>query len=138
MQMNQSFSIDELVENLGRTVRSAVELVAKTSPLDIKTVESAVETGLDRIKDRLADDFELVRKTEYGANVELLELLKKQVDLLEERIEDLEKRRKVWAFGPTPANLQNTGHKKGLREEAFPVFLVLRVQRESTRIMNSI
>ena len=93
--MNKSFSIDELVENLGTTVRSAVELVAKTSPLDIKTVESAVETGLDRIKDRLADDFELVRKTEYGANVELLELLKKQVDLLEERIEDLEKRRKV-------------------------------------------
>ena len=93
--MSQSFSINELVENLGRTVRSAVELIAKTSPLDIKTVESAVETGLDRIKDRRADDFEFVRKTEYGANVELLELLKKQVDLLEERIEDLEKRRKV-------------------------------------------
>ena len=93
--MSQSFSINELIDNLGRTVRSAVELVAKTSPLDIRVVESAVETGLDKIKDRLADDFELVRKTEYGANVELLELLKKQVDLLEERIEELEKRREV-------------------------------------------
>ena len=29
--MNQSFSIDELLDTLGRTVRSAVELVAKNS-----------------------------------------------------------------------------------------------------------
>ena len=89
--MNQSFSIDELVDTLGRAVRSAVELVAKTSPLDIRTVETAVESGLGKIKDRLANDFELVKKTEYETNVELLEVLKKQVDKLEERIAELEK-----------------------------------------------
>ena len=89
--MNQSFSIDELVDTLGRTVRSAVELVAKNSPLDIRIVETAVESGLDKIRDRLASDFELVKKTEYETNVELLEVLKKQVDKLEERIAELEK-----------------------------------------------
>ena len=89
--MNQSFSIEELVDTLGRAVRSAVELVEKTSPLDIKMVETAVESGLGKIKDRLADDFELVKKTEYETNVELLEVLKKQVDALEKRIAELEK-----------------------------------------------
>ena len=89
--MNQSLSIDELVDIIGRSARSAVELVAKTSPLDIRTVETAVESGLGKIKDRLANDFELVRKTEYETNVELLEVLKKQVDKLEERIAELEK-----------------------------------------------
>jgi len=89
--MNQSFSIDELVDTLGKTVRSAVELVAKNSPLDIREVETAVESGLDKIRDRLASDFELVKKTEYETNVELLEVLKKQVDKLEERIAELEK-----------------------------------------------
>ena len=91
MAMNQSFSIDELVDTLGRAMRSAVELVAKTSPLDIRTVEAAVESGLGKIKDRLANDFELVQKTEYETNVELLEVLKKQVGELEERISELEK-----------------------------------------------
>ena len=89
--MNQSFSIDELVDTLGRTVRLAVELVAKNSPLDIRTVETAVDSSLDKIRDRLASDFELVKKTEYETNVELLEVLKKQVDKLEERIAELEK-----------------------------------------------
>ena len=89
--MNQSFSIDELVDTLGRTVRSALELVAKNSPLDIRTVETTVESGLDKIRDRLASDFELVKKTEYETNVELLEVLKKHVDKLEERIAELEK-----------------------------------------------
>ena len=89
--MNQSFSIDELVDTLGRTVRLAVELVAKNSPLDIRTVETAVDSSLDKIRDRLASDFELVKKTEYETNVELLEVLKKHVDKLEERIAELEK-----------------------------------------------
>ena len=89
--MNQSFSIDELVDMIGRSARSAVELVAKTSPFDIRTVEKAVESGLGEIKNRLANDFELVKKTEYETNVELLEVLKKQVDELEERISELEK-----------------------------------------------
>ena len=89
--MNQSFSIDELIDNIGRTARSAVELVAKTSPLDIRTVETAVESGVSKVKDRLANDFELVKKTEYETNVELLEVLKKQVGALEERIAELEK-----------------------------------------------
>ena len=89
--MSQSFSIDELVDSLGKSVRSAVELVAKTSPLDIRTVEKAVEGGLGKIKDRLASDFELVKKAEYETNVELLRVLKKQVDELEERIAELEK-----------------------------------------------
>ena len=89
--MNQSFSIDELMDTLGRTVRLAVELVAKNSPLDIRTVETAVDSSLDKIRDRLASDFELVKKTEYETNVELLEVLKKQVDKLEERIAELEK-----------------------------------------------
>jgi BMFP domain-containing protein YqiC len=91
MTMNQSFSNDELVDNLGRAVRSAVELVAKTSPLDIRTVEAAVESGLGKIKDRLANDFELVKKTEYETNVQLLKMLKKQVSELEKRISELEK-----------------------------------------------
>ena len=89
--MNQSLSIDELVDIIGRSARSAVELVAKTSPLDIRTVETAVESGIGKIKDRLANDFELVKKTEYETNVELLEVLKKQVDELEARIAELEK-----------------------------------------------
>ena len=89
--MNRSLSIDELVDIIGRSARSAVELVAKTSPLDIRTVETAVESGLGKIKDRLANDFELVQKTEYETNVELLEVLKKQVGELEERISELEK-----------------------------------------------
>ena len=89
--MNQSLSIDELVDIIGRSARSAVELVAKISPLDIRTVETAVESGLGKIKDRLANDFELVQKTEYETNVELLEVLKKQVGELEERISELEK-----------------------------------------------
>ena len=89
--MNQSFSIDELVDIIGRSARSAVELIAKTSPLDIRTVETAVESGLGKIKDRIANDFELVQKTEYETNVELLEVLKKQVGELEERISELEK-----------------------------------------------
>ena len=93
--MNQSFSIDELVDNIGRAARSAVELVAKTSPLDIRTVETAVESGLAKIRDRLASDFELVKKTEYETNVELLEVLKKQVDALEQRIAELEKEPKT-------------------------------------------
>ena len=89
--MNQSFSIDELVDNIGRTARSAVELVAKTSPLDIRTVETALERGLGKIKDRLTNDFELVQKTEYETNVELLKVLTKEVEALEERIAELEK-----------------------------------------------
>jgi BMFP domain-containing protein YqiC len=89
--MNQSFSIDELVDNIARTARSAVELIGKTSPLDIRTAETAVEIGLTKMKDRLASDFELVKKTEYEANIELLAVLKKQVDALEERIAELEK-----------------------------------------------
>ena len=88
--MNQPFSVNELIDNLGKTVQSTIELVAKTSPLDIRTVEMAVESGLDKIKDRLASDFELVKKTEYETNVELLNVLKKQVDALEERITELE------------------------------------------------
>ena len=90
-EMNQPFSVNELIDNLGKTVQSTIELVAKTSPLDIRTVEMAVESGLDKIKDRLASDFELVKKTEYETNVELLDVLKKQVDALEERIAELEK-----------------------------------------------
>ena len=89
--MNQPFSVNELIDSLGKTVRSTIELVSKTSPLDIRTVETAVESGLDKIRDRLASDFELVKKTEYETNVELLEVLKKQVDALEERIAELEK-----------------------------------------------
>ena len=88
--MNQSFSIDELVDIIVRSARSAVELVAKTSPLDIRTVETAVESGLDKIRDKLASDFELVKKPEYETNVELLKMLKKQVGELEERIAKLE------------------------------------------------
>ena len=93
--MNQLFSVNELIDGLGKTVQSAVELVAKTSPLDIRTVETAVESGLDKIRDRLASDFELVKKTEYETNVELLEVLKKQVDALEERLAQLEKESKT-------------------------------------------
>ena len=89
--MNQPFSVNELIDSLGKTVRSTIELVSKTSPLDIRTVETAVESGLDKMRDRLASDFELVKKTEYETNVELLEVLKKQVDALEERIAELEK-----------------------------------------------
>ena len=89
--MNQPFSLNELIDSLGKTVRSTLELVAKTSPLDIRTVETAVESGLDKIRDRLASDFELVKKTDYETNVELLEVLKKQVDALEERLAQLEK-----------------------------------------------
>ena len=93
--MNQPFSVNELIDGLGKTVRSTIELVAKTSPLDIRTVETAVESGLDKIRDRLASDFELVKKTEYETNVELLEVLKKQVDALEERLAQLEKESKT-------------------------------------------
>ena len=89
--MNQPFSVSELIDSLGKTVRSTLELVAKTSPLDIRTVETAVESGLDKIRDRLASDFELVKKTDYETNVELLKVLKKQVDALEERLAQLEK-----------------------------------------------
>ncbi len=89
--MNQPFSVNELIDSLGKTVRSTIELVSKTSPLDIRTVETAVESGLDKMRDRLASDFELVKKTEYETNVELLEVLRKQVDALEERISELEK-----------------------------------------------
>ena len=89
--MNQPFSVNELIDSLGKTVRSTIELVSKTSPLDIRTVETAVESGLDKMRDRLASDFELVKKTEYETNVELLALLRKQVDALEERIAELEK-----------------------------------------------
>ena len=89
--MNQPFSVNELIDSLGKTVRSTLELVAKTSPLDIRTVETAVESGLDKIRDRLASDFELVKKTDYETNVELLKVLKKQVDALEERLAQLEK-----------------------------------------------
>ena len=89
--MNQPFSVNELIDSLGKTVRSTLELVAKTSPLDIRTVETAVESGIDKIRDRLASDFELVKKTDYETNVELLEVLKKQVDALEERLAQLEK-----------------------------------------------
>ena len=89
--MNQPFSVNELIDGLGKTVQSTIELVAKTSPLDIRTIETAIESGLDKIKDRLANDFELVKKTEYVTNAELLEMLKKQVDELEERIAELEK-----------------------------------------------
>ena len=93
--MNQPFSVNELIDSLGKTVRSTLELVAKTSPLDIRTVETAVESGLDKIRDRLASDFELVKKTDYETNVELLEVLKKQVDALEERLAQLEKESKT-------------------------------------------
>ena len=89
--MNQPFSVNELLDSLGKTVQSTIELVSKTSPLDIRTVETAVENGLDKMRDRLASDFELVKKTEYETNVELLALLRKQVDALEERIAELEK-----------------------------------------------
>ena len=89
--MNQSFSVNELIDRLGKSVQSTIKIVGKTSPLDIRTVEMAVESGLSKIKDRLASDFELVKKTEYEASVELMGLLKKQVDVLEERIADLEK-----------------------------------------------
>ena len=88
--MNRPFSINELIDNLGKAVQSTIELVSKTSPLDIRTVETAVESGLGKIKDRLAGDFELVKKTEYEANIELLAVLKKQVDALEKRIAELE------------------------------------------------
>ena len=93
--MNQPFSVNELIDGLGKTVQSAIELVAKTSPLDIRTVETAVESGLDKIRDKLASDFELVKKTEYETNVELLKVLKKQVDALEERLAQLEKESKT-------------------------------------------
>ena len=89
--MNQSFSVNELIDSLGKTVQSTIELVAKTSPLDIRAVETAVASGLDKIRDRLASDFELVKKAEYETNVELLEVLKKQVEKLEARIAELEK-----------------------------------------------
>ena len=93
--MNQPFSVNELIDSLGKTVQSTLELVAKTSPLDIRTVETAVESGLDKIRDRLASDFELVKKTEYETNVELLEMLEKQVDALEKRIAELEKNARI-------------------------------------------
>ena len=93
--MNQPFSVNELIDSLGKTVRSTLELVAKTSPLDIRTVETAVESGLDKIRDQLASDFELVKKTEYETHVQLLEVLKKQVDALEERLAQLEKEPKT-------------------------------------------
>ena len=89
--MNRPFSVNELIDSLGKTVQSALELVAKTSPLDIRTVETAVDSGLDKIRDRLASNFELVKKPEYETNVELLEVLKKQVGELEKRIAELEK-----------------------------------------------
>ena len=89
--MNQPFSVNELIDGLGKTVQSTIELVAKTSPLDIRAVETAVASGLDKIRDRLASDFELVKKAEYETNVELLEVLKKQVEKLEARIAELEK-----------------------------------------------
>ena len=93
--MNQPFSVNELIDGLGKTVQSTIELVAKTSPLDIGTVETAVASGLDKIRNRLASDFELVKKTEYETNVELLEVLKKQVDALEERLAQLEEESKA-------------------------------------------
>ena len=89
--MNRPFSVNELIDSFGKTVQSTIELVAKTSPLDIRTVETAVEGGLDKIREKLASDFELVKKSEYETNVELLEVLKKQVEALEERIAGLEK-----------------------------------------------
>ena len=89
--MNQPFSVNILIDSLGKTAQSTIELVAKTSPLDIKTVETAVESGLDKMRDRFASDLELVKKTEYKTNVELLEVLKRQVNALEKRIAKLEK-----------------------------------------------
>ena len=89
--MNQPFYVNELIDSLRKTFQSTIELVAKTSPLDIRTVETAVEGGLDKIREKLASDFELVKKSEYETNVELLEVLKKQVEALEERIAGLEK-----------------------------------------------
>ena len=93
--MNEPFSVNELIDGLGKTVQATIELVAKTSPLDIGTLETAVESGLDKIRDKLASDFELVKKTEYETNVELLEVLEKQVDALEERIAELEKNARI-------------------------------------------
>ena len=93
--MNKPFSVNELIDGLGKTFQSTIELVVKTSPLDIRMVETAVESGLDKIRDRLASDFELVKKTEYETNVELLEVLKKQVDAMEERLAQLEKEPKT-------------------------------------------
>ena len=93
--MNKPFSVNELIDGLGKTFQSTIELVVKTSPLDIRMVETAVESGLDKMRDRLASDFELVKKTEYETNVELLEVLKKQVDALEERLIQLEKETKT-------------------------------------------
>ena len=93
--MNKPFSVNELIDGLGKTLQSTIELVAKPSPLDIRTVETAVESGLDKIRDRLASDFELVKKTEYETNVELLEVLRKEVDTLEERLAQLEKESKT-------------------------------------------
>ena len=93
--MNKPFSVNELIDGLGKTFQSTIELVVKTSPLDIRMVETAVESGLGKIRDRLASDFELVKKTEYETNVELLEVLKKQVDALEERLAQLEKESKT-------------------------------------------
>ena len=93
--MNKPFSVNELIDGLGKTFQSTIELVVKTSPLDIRMVETAVESGLDKMRDRLASDFELVKKTEYETNVELLEVLKKQVDALEERLAQLEKKSKT-------------------------------------------
>ena len=93
--MNKPFSVNELIDGLGKTFQSTIELVVKTSPLDIRMVETAVESCLDKIRDRLASDFELVKKTEYEANAELLEALKKQVDALEERLIQLEKETKT-------------------------------------------
>ena len=93
--MNKPFSVNELIDGLGKTVQSTIELVAKTSPLDIRTLETAVESGLDKIRDKLASDFQLVKKTEYETNVELLEVLEKQVDALEKRIAELEKNARI-------------------------------------------
>ena len=95
LTMNKPFSVNELIDGLGKTFQSTIELVVKTSPLDIRMVETAVESGLDKMRDRLASDFELVKKTEYETNVELLEVLKKQVDALEERLIQLEKETKT-------------------------------------------
>ena len=87
--------MNELIDGLGKTFQSTIELVVKTSPLDIRMIETAVESGLDKIRDRLASDFELVKKTEYETNIELLEVLEKQVDALEKRIAELEKNARI-------------------------------------------
>ena len=91
MESSQTMSIilDMLRNNLADVLRSVDHL----PPLDRQQLDNTLKSTVEGMREDMVGKFELVAKADYEAQAALVETMRAQLDELEKRLGELERKR---------------------------------------------